>query len=290
MDPRKRFFVIASLFSFLIPLAGCPNNDDNNSSLTPSTTGVAVSSVKSFTEVAGVVIQMIDGINEAAAGPPLAAPKQTRTIPSSIPCESGSVSIAVGLSDYTVTAHDCVADGGSLLFKEGTTAVVAPFTLDTCTMDMGVTVSPAPQQFSVVFNGSVSVDSVDFNLTNLNLYFLNVVYDQRGSCNIDTFDGTLSGTVSNGATIDFSALAFSVPFISDTEVWLETDGTFSVDTPCDENVTYTLATVATMHIPIDGSCPTEGILGITKLSDGSSAQIDFAADPSACDAQACQAG
>jgi len=296
MDPRKRFLVIALLFLFLIPVAGCPNNDDNNNSLTPSTTGVAVSSVKSFTEVTGFVVGMIDQLNEALGGaaPPIA--KQPRAA-TPVPCENytgtdGYMDVEqTGLAEYTLTGHNCVADDGSLVIN--TTAVVAPFDTATCSPDMGTTVFPAPAEFSVVVNGAVSVNGVDFTLTALNIYFLNVVYDPLDGCGIDTFGGTLAGTVSNGATVDFSAFGFTVPFISDTEFWLDVDGTFTVNTPCESDETYTLATAepsGTMHIPIDGSCATEGILDITKFSDGSSVEIDFASDPNACDNAACQAG
>jgi len=291
MDPRKRFFVVALLFLFLIPLAGCPNNDNNNNSLTPSTQGVGVALVKSFTEVTGFAVQLIDKINEeAAAAVPTSAKAavQPRTIPSSISCDSGTVDIdSSGLpTSYTLTAHDCVFDGGSLVINEGTTAVVTGDFTKFCSLDPN---SPAPPNFSVVLNGSISLDGTDFNLTALNINLTNVVYDQGTGCGIDMFNGTFNGGVKNGATINFTTLAFGVALnVADYTLDIY-NGSMTVDTPCDNN-TYNLATLATLHITFDASCPVEGILDVTKVSDGSVVEIDFTSTPEACSAQACQVG
>jgi hypothetical protein len=300
MGPWKKLLTVSAMFLFLIPALGCPNNDDNNNSLTPSTQGVGVSTVKAFTEVAGFAVQLIDGIDEAAGvAPPVAkADGQPRDLPPSIPCDSGQIQIDdSGLVDvpphfdFMVSGEDCVADGGSLAIKAGTTGSIYPADPNTCTAN--TITYPAPQNFVLAIDGTVTVDSTDFNLTGLQIAFAQVQYD-GSSCKVSSFSGNLTGGVSNGATINFTVFPFLVQITGGGYFLDISNGSMTVDTPCD-NDTYTLDTSfanggATLSFSTDASCPYAGILNITKASTQTMTTIDFTADPGACDAQACQAG
>jgi hypothetical protein len=265
-------------------LAGCGSNNSNNSVSTPEG---GTGAVASNSAVAGVtfVNSLLSGVTTAAkpsaGGLNAGIMASAFTFPTSIPCSDGG---SIGFSGFPVTGFsvdNCVQNGVTIS-SPTTTIKVIPGVLSL----VGCGSKTLPTDFDFTLNGAVKIGAVDFSLTDFELTFTNIIYDD--SCKPASFDVTVKGKiVDNGisTTVDYGTTGVTFHVVNNSassqiEISILSSGTITVQTPC-LNGSFTMATTSTIIIPSGATCPTSGSV---TISGGLSGVVNY---PDDCTTQVC---
>jgi hypothetical protein len=271
MNLKIMLFLLAAAFLVTAGACGVSSKKDKIPTPQASSKGMGVAAASAATNITPVMAFMSQFLQQAAAAPAsVKSPASAKlAVGNTLDCDSGNVEVT-SLTPFTVTAHDCLGNNGTVLAPEGATMTGALVSTVACPTDGDPLI--LPQAFTVVLNGPILIDDVKFNFESLGMTVTGITYGPSNVaspfCAVTGFSNLVTGKMGSSDPVDLSfdfgtgGMAFFVTVDPDSVASIDLSGTMTLITPC-FNGSFTLLTVDSMVFPPGATCPTSGHLQLT---------------------------
>jgi hypothetical protein len=269
----------------LLGIGGCGLKDDAEDKIgglgDPSAQGTGAAAANATAGVADFMTDLLNNLNNV---PALKPSKTASAFPEPVvDCSGGGQVTVTGNSTFTATAANCVENNGTVVVNATINGTVGPTVQ--CTDDDGDGPFDLATSMTATINGTISIEGIVFDMTNLGMALSGITYDSSNNCSVAGFTDVITGKISTDDPVEvefnFGTGSLTLGVIVDNfsdSVQVTMDGSMSTDTPCADK-SFTLATISPLVYSSGGTCPVSGQLSLTGGLSGTVTFPDDCSDP-----------